>query len=70
MNLLGREKFKLGNILYVLQVVRNLMSVSRFVSKGDTVASTKDKMTTKKNGTRINLNARKGNHGITMLYLK
>ena len=50
---------KLIEVLYVPQALNNLLSVSRILSKGATMGATQDKMTIKKNGVRMILDARK-----------
>ena len=51
---------KLNNVLYITQSVKNLLSVSIIVAKGATMGANKDKMTIKKHGVSMTLNARKG----------
>ena len=53
MKLKGVETFKLNEILYVPQAVKNIMSILRLISKGSTMRATKDKMNIKKNGVNI-----------------
>ena len=56
MKLQGGEKSNLENVIYVPQPVKEILSVSRLVAKGDTMGATKDRTTTKKNGVIMNLN--------------
>ena len=63
MKLQGGEKFKLENVIYVHQAVKNILIVSKIVSKGVTLVATKDKMTINKNGVIIHMNTRKGKTG-------
>ena len=56
----GVEKFKLDHVLYVLQAVKNLLSLSRLMEKGGTMDSMKDNMTMSKNFISVNLNSIKG----------
>ena len=58
------------NVLYATQAAKNLLSVSRLVAKGATIVATKDNITIKKNGVIMNMNARKGEDYILMLYLR
>ena len=41
MKLKSVEKFKLENVLYVTQVVKSLLRISRLVAKGSDVAGTR-----------------------------
>ena len=68
MKLKGGEKFKLGNVLCIPQAVNNLLGTSRIAIKGNNMSATKDKMTIKKNGFSVNLNARKVQNGSTMFH--
>ena len=60
MKLKLEETVNLAEVLYVPQAVKNILSIFRLVSKGATMGDTQDKMTTKKNGVNIILNAVKG----------
>ena len=60
----------LTEVLYVPQSVKNLLSVSRLVSKGVTMGDTQDKMTIKKNGVSMILDEIKGKNVSMMFYLK
>ena len=60
----------LTEILYVPQAVINLLSISRLMPKSATMGATPDKMTIKKNGVSIILDASKGQNNIMMFYLK
>ena len=57
-------------VLYVPQSVKNLLSISRIVSKGATIGDTKDKMTIKKNDINMILDERKVIHESIMVNLK
>ena len=46
------------------------MSISRLVSKGSKIWATQDKMTIKKNGVKMILDAREGENESMMFYLK
>ena len=61
---------QLTEVLNVSQAVKNILSISRLVSKGATMGATQDKMTIKKNGVSMILDARKGQNKSMMLYLK
>ena len=63
-------KLKLNKILYVPQSVNNLLFASRLVSKRNTMENTQEKMTIKKNGVGMILDARKGGNESMMFYLK
>ena len=69
-NLQYGKTVNLTKLLYVHQSVKNLFSVSRFVSKGNTMGSTQNKMTIKKNGVSMIINTRKGQIKSMMFYLK
>ena len=56
----GVEKFKLTEVLYSPQVVKNILSGSRLISKRSTMGSTKDKMTIKKCGINVTSGAIQG----------
>ena len=58
MKLQLEETFNLNGVLYVPQTVKNILRVPRLIPKGTTMGNTKDKITTKKNGISMNLNAR------------
>ena len=49
MKLQDGQTVKLTKDLYVPQAVKNILSVSRLVSKGETMGGTQDKMIIKKN---------------------
>ena len=59
MKLQGGETFKLDEVLYLPQLVNNILSVSRLVSKESTMGDKKDKITINKGGARMTLDARK-----------
>ena len=58
----GGGGFKLEKVLYVPQSVKNTLSVSSLISKVATMGVTQDKITIKKNGVNMILDAIKGNH--------
>ena len=60
MNMKGEETFNLPKLIYVHQAVKNIFRVSRLPSKGSTMRDTQEKMTRKKNGVNMILEARKG----------
>ena len=64
------QTVKLTEVLYVPQAVKNMLSVSRLVAKGVIMRFTQGKMTTKKNGMSMTLDARKGQNKSMMFYLK
>ena len=53
------EMVKLIDVLYVLQEVKNILSVSRIILKGYTMKATQDKITIKINSFNMILDARK-----------
>ena len=57
MKLQGGETVKFTEVLYLPQEVKNILSVSRIVSKGAMMGDTKCKMTIKENGVNMILNA-------------
>ena len=57
-------------VLYAHQSMKTLLSVSRLVSKGATVGAIQDKVTIKKNGVRVILDAMKGQNKSTIICLK
>ena len=61
---------KLTEFLYIPQSVKNLLIVSRIVSKVDAVVSTKEIITIKKNGVIMILYARKGENSSMVFDLK
>ena len=64
------QTVKFTKVLYMPQAVKNILVVSRLVSKGATMGATQDKMIIKKNGVIIVLYARKGQNKSMMFYLK
>ena len=50
---------KLTKFLYVPQAVKNILSVSRFASKGATMGATQENIIIKKKGVSVTLDARK-----------
>ena len=54
------QTVKLTGVLYVPQAVKNLLSVSRLISKGATMGTTQDKTIIKKNDVSMILDAMKG----------
>ena len=61
---------KLTKVLCVPQAVKNLLIVSRIVSKGSTMGYTQYKRTINKNGVSMILDTRKGKNTSIMFYLK
>ena len=61
---------KLTEVVYVTQALKNQLSVSRLVSKGAKMGATQEKMIIKNNGVSMTLDARKGQNGSMMFYLK
>ena len=61
---------KLTKVLYVPQAVKQILSVSRLGSKGDTMGATQYKTIIKKNGFRMTLDARESQNKNMMFYLK
>ena len=53
------QTVKLTEVLYVPQTMKNLLSVSRLITKGATMGATQDKTTIKKNGVSTTLDERK-----------
>ena len=70
MKMQGGETTKLKEVLYVPQYVKNLLGVSRLVSKRATMGDTQDKKTINKNDIRIILYTRKGKNTSMIFYLK
>ena len=70
MNLQKEEMIKLTAVIYVPQEVKNILSVSRLISKGFRMGDTKDKITTNRNNVNILLDSRKGINDNTSLYSK
>ena len=70
MNLQVGGKFKLTEVLYVPQAVKNILIISRIVSKGSKMGANKDKMNINKYGVSTTLDARKGINESAMFYLK
>ena len=64
------QKVKLTKVLYVPQAVKNLLSVSRLVPKGTKMGANQDKITIKKNGVSVIVDASKGQNKIMMFCLK
>ena len=60
MKLQGGETVNLTEVLYVPQAVKNIIRVSRLVSRVSTMGDSKDKTKIKKVGVRLNLDTRKG----------
>ena len=61
---------KLTKVLCVPQAVKNLLIVSRIVSKGSTMGDTQYKTTINKNGVSMILDTRKGKNTSIIFYLK
>ena len=70
MKLQDGQTVKITEILYVTQDVKNILSVSRIVSKDATMVDNQDKMIIKNNGVSMTLDARKVQNKIMMFYLK
>ena len=70
MKIQGGETVELSEVLYVHQAVKNLLSVSRLVSKAATMGATQEKITIKKNGVSMILDSREGGNDRTVLYFK
>ena len=70
MKLQDGQIVKLTEVMYLPQAVKNLLSVSRLVSKGATIGGTQDKISIKKNSVSMILDARKGQNKSMMFYLK
>ena len=70
MKLQDGKTVKLTKVLYVPQSVKNLLIVSRLVSKGSTMGGTWDKMIIKKNGVSMILSAKKFQYKSMKFYLK
>ena len=70
MKLQDGQTVKITEILYVTQDVKNILSVSRIVSKDATMVDNQDKMIIKNNGVSMTLYARKVQNKIMMFYLK
>ena len=66
----GGETVKLNEVLYVPQALKNILSVSRLVSKVSKMGSTKDNTTIKKEGVSMKLYERKGINESTVFHLK
>ena len=64
MKLQGREMVKLSDVLCISQAVKNLLSILRLVAKGATMGDIKYKMTIKKNGVIMTLNAGSGENRV------
>ena len=60
MNLKDGQTANLTKVLYVPKAVKNILSISRLISKGITMGATQDRMIIKKNGVSMILDARKG----------
>ena len=55
----GGETVKITEVVYITQSVKDLLSISRPVSKGATMGATQDKKTINKNGVIMILDASK-----------
>ena len=64
------KNLKLTEVRYIPQLGKNLLSVSRLVSKGATMGDIQDKTTINKKGVSMILYPRKGQNKSMMLYLK
>ena len=69
MNMKVRETVKPPEVLCVTKSVNNVLSVSSIVSKESTMGATQDKMTIKKNGVSMILNAIKERNTSMIFYL-
>ena len=56
----------MNDVLYITQVVKNLLVVLSILSKVATMGDIKDDMNIKKNGVNMIIDARKVKHYITM----
>ena len=70
MNLQDGQTVKLIEVLYVPQTVKNLLSLSRLISKGATMGSTQDKIIIEKNRVGMYLDKSKGQNKSMMFYLE
>ena len=61
------QTVKLTKVLYIPQAVKNMLSVSRLVTKGSKMGSPEDKTSIRKNGVSLILDARKGQNKTMML---
>ena len=68
MNLKDGQTANLTKVLYVPKAVKNILSISRLISKGITMGATQDRIIIKKNGVSMILDARKGkkNHDVLL----
>ena len=67
MKLQGGEAAKMTKVLCIRQAIKNILSISRLISKRAILRTTKDKTTTKKIGFNMILDARKGRNKSTVL---
>ena len=70
MNLQDVKTVKFTKVLYVPRAMKNLLRVSRLVSKGALMGATHDKMIIKEKGVSMTLYTRKFQNKIMMFYLK
>ena len=70
MNFQDKQIMNLTKVLYILQAVKNLLSVSRLVSKVATMGTNQYKINIKKNGVIVILDTRKGQNKSMMFYFK
>ena len=70
MNFQGGQTVKLAEVLCVPEAVKNLLSVSRLVSKVATMGTNQYKINIKKNGVIVILDTRKGQNKSMMFYFK
>ena len=70
MKLKGGETVKITKVIYIPQAVKNILSVWRLISKVTMMGATQDKITIKKNGVNMILDAIKGKNAVMMFYLK
>ena len=70
MKLQDVQTVKLAKLLYLPQSMKNLLRVSRLVSKGTNMGSTQDEMIIKKYLVIMKLDARKGQNKYMIFYFK
>ena len=70
MKLQGEKMVNLNLVLHVTQAVKNMLIVSNMLSKGATMGDNKDKITIKKNGVNMTIDARNRINDSMIFYLK
>ena len=70
MKLQDGQTVKLTEVLYVPQAMKNILKVSKLISKGATMGATHDKIIVKKNGVSMTLDASKGQNKSIVFNLK